>query len=71
MKAIDPKFFDTRTVSRNINMGFIKDEDVKKHLKSLPDDAENGVEVTMEELDMADVQANSPLSVVGTDENNS
>lgn len=51
MKPSDIKFFDQRTQKRNIELGHIKQEDYQKHLKSLPDDAENFDTVSFEDLD--------------------
>lgn len=36
--------FDTRTLPRELHKGSVQRSDLEKHLKSLPDDAENAFE---------------------------
>lgn len=51
MKQPELKYLDKRTTQRNIKLGFLKEDEHDKFLKSLPDDAENLVSVSFEEID--------------------
>lgn len=53
MKQNDPKYFDQRTIRRNIENGVIKEDEFQKFLKSLPDEAQNGQEAPLEDDDPA------------------
>jgi hypothetical protein len=45
MASIDPKHADKRTVERYIHIGVVDEKEYEKHLKSLPDLAENALKV--------------------------
>lgn len=51
MKPTDLKYFDQRTVKRNVYLGFIKKEDHDKFIKQLPDDSDNLSQVSFEEIE--------------------
>ncbi|MBI4412046.1 MAG: hypothetical protein HY541_06150 [Deltaproteobacteria bacterium] len=55
MKQPELKYLDKRTVRRNIKQGFLKEDEHDKFLKGLPDEAENAVPVSFEELDAAEL----------------
>lgn len=50
----DEKLFDQRVVARNIRLGFVKEEDYQKHIKTLADDKENCEEVAYEDPTLED-----------------
>lgn len=55
-----PNRFDVRVIERNIKKGAISEDDLKAHLKALPDALEKGVKVgTNEELDADEFTADS------------
>lgn len=41
--TLDPKLIDKRIVARHIKKGLLSEKDYEKHLKSLPDLADNAV----------------------------
>ena len=45
MGSIDPKHADKRTVERYIRLGVVDEKEYEKHLKALPDLAENALPV--------------------------
>lgn len=49
-ESVDSKKLDVRMVERNIARGVVKDEDLAKSLKSLPDDSENAEWVNIDTL---------------------
>lgn len=58
----EPRYFDKRTAKRNIKRGFLKEDEYEKFLKSLPDEAENSVPVSYEELDAAELSRLSEMN---------
>lgn len=49
-EAVEAKKLDVRLVSRNLDRGVIRAEDVEKAMKNLPDEAENADWVNIEAL---------------------
>ena len=60
MAEINRRFLDRRTQDRYIEKGLLKDADLKAHLKSLPDDANNAQYVQMD-LHDAEISEDSDL----------
>ncbi len=48
--GVKDKKFDVRVVERGVQRGTLSAEEVKKFVESLPDDAENGVYATWEDI---------------------
>jgi len=49
--SIQEKKFDVRMLDKNLVRNVISDKDVKTHLEQLPDDAENALFTTVEEIE--------------------
>ena len=47
-EAVEQKKFDIRMVDRNVSRGLVSDEDAKKNVASLPDDADSAEYVAIE-----------------------
>ena len=61
MKPVELKYLDKRTAQRNIKLGFLKEDEREKFLKGLPDEAENSVSVSFEEMDAAELLQNDRM----------
>lgn len=59
MKNIDIKLLDKRTVRRYLEQGLLKQEEYKKYLESLVDDASDMTTMNLEELDLPVEPANT------------
>ena len=57
MSEIDPKFHDARLAQRAIRRGHLSPKAYERHLKSLPDSAENAVAI---EAEMEAVELEEP-----------
>lgn len=55
MKKTEIKFFDQRTYKRNIDMGFIKEDDFKSFVKTLPN-CEGQYDIVTMEDDLEDIE---------------
>jgi hypothetical protein len=51
--SIHEKKFDVRMLDKNLVRNVVSDKEVKTHLEQLPDDAENAVFTTVEEIEQA------------------
>ena len=51
--SIQEKKFDVRMLDKNLVRNVVSDKEVKTHLEQLPDDAENAVFTTVEEIEHA------------------
>ena len=49
--SIQEKKFDVRMLDKNLVRNVVSDKDVTTHLEQLPDDAENAVFTSVEELE--------------------
>jgi len=50
-ESVNEKKFDIRMVERNVQRGQVSNDEIEKHMKSLPDDAANAVKVTEADLE--------------------
>lgn len=49
--SIQEKKFDVRMLDKNLVRNVVADKEVKAHLEQLPDDSENALYISIEELD--------------------
>ena len=50
-ESILDKKFDTRMIERNLNRGQATDKELKAHIEAMPDDSENSIFISLEELE--------------------
>ena len=55
MKNNSLKFYDQRTLARNIRLGLITEDDQQKFINTLPDDSSNFEEVQIVDDEFADL----------------
>ena len=53
-EAIADKKYDSRLVERSVSRGQLSQADLDKHVKSLPDEASNAIQVSWGELEAQD-----------------
>lgn len=53
--SVNQKKFDVRMAERNVQRGFLTQDELEKHLKSLPDDATSAAQVTEADLEKQDL----------------
>jgi hypothetical protein len=60
--AIDPKLLDKRVAGRFIKKGLLNEKEYERHLKSLPDLADQAapIEATIEPMNVGAVSGNHP-----------
>ena len=50
-ESIQDKKFDTRMIEKNLNRGQATDKDLKTHIEALPDDTENALYTSLDDLE--------------------